>query len=326
MQLGNVARIVRDTNDQWGMMGPFLRSAAVLTLTALSATSVASTAAPAAFASAPTYELPAGDAVGSARQVFVDASPFTGHPDGEIVVYDLDEVLRPVSSSSMRALPDWAVAARLVLSEAGADRVVNNHYGLIEAMGIIETVMNRLDPAQWNPDGRAGVTAWPGCGQGASFASCANPQQYYGMARDRALRPASAYGDREMLLEAVDLAVSAWWLLDTHVVNDVTNGATSFAHWCGGASYGAPTGCSSTITGPIVFKGPVAWSGQGRYEIDVTQKIDYRRATGPVVAGSFARYLWSDDQVGWTGGGYASDAAALRRSDDDGAVEQDTDR
>lgn len=284
----------------------------------------------------PTYHLPSlassSDSAteGNLRSVFVDASAFTGRSDGEQVVYDLDAVLRPVSSSGMRALPDWAVAVRLVLSEAGADRVLMNHYGLIEAIGIIETVKNRLDPAQWNPEGKRGLTPWPGCGTGATFATCANPQQYYGMSRDRALRPTSAYSDREMLLEAIDVAVSAWWLLDTNIVSDVTNGATSFAHWCGGASYGQPSSnCSSTITGPIVFQGPLAWSSsQGRYEMGVTQKIDYRRATGAVVAGSFAKYLWSDDQVRWTGDQYASDSAVLRRSDNDGTVAapQDTGR
>jgi hypothetical protein len=226
----------------------------------------------------------------------------------------------------MRTLPDWAVAVRLVLSEVGADRVLQNRYGLIEAMGVIETVKNRMDPAAWNPEGVRGLSPWPGCGPGRTFADCANPQQYYGMSRDRALRPASAYGDREMLLAAIDTAVSAWWLLDSHVVTDVTNGATSFGHYCGGAAYGQPrAACDGSgdvagangVTGPIVFSGPRGWSkSEGRYNMGVTQKIDYRRASSDVEPGLFAKYLWGDDQVGWSGDGLASDTSALRRQDD----------
>jgi len=286
----------------WGIMHHLLRFALISSVSAANL---------AAFADdqpgepvAPTYQLahdPYAPGV-HPRQVFVDAAPFTGQTDGEVVVYDIDAALRPVSSSGMHNLPDWAVAVRLVLSEVGADRVVQSRFGLIEAMGVIETVKNRMDTAQWNPRGIQGLQPWPGCGDGHSFADCANSQQYYGMARDRALRPTQAYASRELLLEAVDIAVSAWWLLDSHIVTDVTNGATSFVH---------PDG----VTGPIQFSGPQGWAG-GHYEMGVTQRIDYRRDSNPVLPGVFARYLWGDDQIGWSVRGVASDTTALRRTGD----------
>lgn len=231
---------------------------------------------------------------GTLRTVAVDAAPFLGPTGIENVTYDLDAVLRPTSVSGLRNLPDWAVAVRLVLSEAGADRLVANRYGMLEAMGIIETVFHRMDAEFYNPNGIRGAGAFPGCtGTGATFASCANPQQYYGVSRDRALNPAAVYGRREMLLEAIDISVAAWWMLDTHMVENITNGATSFRHACGGEQYGAPsTQCGSTITGPIVFSGPTSWNrSEGRYTMSQTRRVDYRPGTNDVEPGYYARYL-----------------------------------
>lgn len=279
----------------------------------------------------PAFALPVDDTTPGAtlREVVVDAAPFSGRPDAERVVYDLDAVLRPISTRRMGELPDWAVAVRLVLSEVGADRVIQSRYGLVEAMGVIETVRNRLDPAHWNPNGVRGLRPWPGCGEDGTFATCANPQQYYGMSRDRALNPASAYGNRELLLAAIDQSVAAWWLLDTQVVAEVTNGATSFHHACGGSSYGAdPQWCSSTITGPIVFKGPVRWlASEGRYDIAQTRRVDYRRG-GEVRPGSFARYLWGEAAEGWLASDFQTspeELEAIWAEGTDGAVEAPVD-
>jgi hypothetical protein len=265
-----------------------------------------------------TFQLPpdAANAGVQARQVYVDAAPFTGTPGGEYVVYDLDGALRPVSTSGLKSLPDWAVAVRLVLSEVGADRVLNSRYGLLEAMGVIETVRNRLDPAQYNPAGIAGLAPWPGCKPGSRFADCANPQQYYGLLRDRALSPATSHRSRDQLLRAIDVAVAAWWLLDTHVVHDVTRGATSFVHRCGGSRYGAPQSqCSGSeaVTGPIVFSGPRVWSrSAGRYEMSVTRRIDYRSGGTFVGAGFYASYLWGGaDDVAWEDGDFSTDPDEL---------------
>lgn len=293
----------------------------------------------------PTFSLDSADAapvgtVGSAaydhlRKVLVDASSFTGRSDAEWVAYNLDTVLRAVSSRQVAQLPEWAVAVRLVLSEVGADRLIQSQYGLVEAMGVIETVHNRLDPVAWNPAGIAGVRPWPGCGEGGTFGSCANPQQYYGMSRDRALNPASAYRNREMLLSAIDMAVSAWWMLETDVVADVTGGATSFHHACGGAAYGAePSWCdgagrdasgANPVTGPVVFKGPGRWlASQGRYDTAVTKKIDYR-ARGEIKPGMYAQYLWGDRGLGWRDIDFVTPGDVLDQVWYDGLVDDPTD-
>ena len=259
------------------------------------------------------------------RKVLVDASPFGGRSEQEWVTYDLDAVLKPITSRRMAELPDWAVAVRLVLSEVGADRLLANRYGLVEAMGVIETVFNRLDVDAWNPLAIRGIGGWPGCGEGATFASCANPQQYYGMSRDRALNPSAAYGRREMLLQAIDRAVVAWWLVDTDMVPDVTEGATSFHHACGGAAYGAdPSRCggSSTVTGPVIFKGPGRWLGSaGRYETVVKRQVDYRPGVGADTSeGWMGRYLWGERGGDWEEGDFVTPWDELERLWDDGVV------
>lgn len=238
------------------------------------------------------------------RQVWVDTAPFSGRNLGEDVLYDLDDVLRPVSASGLASLPDWAVAVRLVLGEVGAMRVLESRFGQLEAMGVIETVLHRMDPVQWNPADVPGLRGWPGCGDGATFASCANPQQYYGIASARALNPRAVWTDQSQLLDAVDVIVGAWWMLDSGIVADVTNGATSFTHRCGGTHYGEPysqCGAAEQVVGPIRFTGPRTFlRSEGRYEMGVTRLIDYKSGGTFVEPSAYATYLWGDnDDVAW---------------------------
>lgn len=279
------------------------------------------------------FELPvdvATDGVDT-RKVLVDAAAFGGRGEGEVVAYDLNAVVRPISERAFSEVPSWALAVRLVLSEVGADRLVNNRYGLVEAMGVIETVFNRLDPARYNPKGIPGVLPYPGCGNQGTFASCVRPSQYYGMGTQRALDPTSAYGDEDLLLQAIDVAVKAWWLVDTHLVAEVTAGATAFHHACGGAAYGAPTrwcdGVSpdtpgaNPVTGPIVFKGPGKWlSRRGHYATEITRHVDFAEPA-PIQPGAFAIYLWGEVDRAWKDTDFTTDPAELARVWADGALD-----
>lgn len=241
------------------------------------------------------------------RRVLVDAAPFTGRSDAEQVVYDLDAVLRPVSVRGLRSLPDWAVGVRLVLSEVGADRVVQSRYGLLEAIGVLETVTNRMDPLAYNPATIKGYRTFKGCG-GGDFAACADPNQYYGLRTARALNPSSAYSER-LLLEAIDVVVQAWWMHDTHIVSDVTRGATSFRH---------PDG----PFGAIVFSGPRTWV-RGHYELSVSRRIAYNEAgdgLAGVRPGDYYRYLWGEPTHGWTARDFSTPEAELEQVWADGVV------
>ena len=244
---------------------------------------------------------------GSIRTIKVDLAPFYGKPAPEFVSYDLDRAIAPLKMEDYGDQPEWVLAVRLLLSEVGPDRLVHNHYGVLEAIGILQTVHNRLDPATWNPDGIRGVVPWPGCGPDGTFNSCANPDQYYGLRYPRALDPKEATRLEAELLQAVDLAVEAWWLTSSDVLGDITGGATSFVHRCGGEAYGEETrfcdgrGPTPDIkgaeasTGPATFKGPVTFlPKRGRYELDVTRFIDFDLTQRKPIASEWATYLWEE--------------------------------
>ncbi len=239
------------------------------------------------------------------KEIWVDTSPFTGVSSGDTVIYDPELATHPVGARQLPQQPDWVVGVRLVLSEVGPDRLLANRYGLLEAVGILQTVHNRLDPAVYNPGSVPGITPWPGCGEGGSFNTCANPGQYYGLRYRRALDPRSVVRDPAELTAAVEVAISAWWLVSAGVVPDVTGGATSFVHRCGGAAYDMATlycdGSSQVpdVVGAVATKGPLAFKGprgflrsRGRYRIVDTRRIDYRIDPSPLRPGEFSDYIW----------------------------------
>lgn len=214
---------------------------------------------------------------------------------GKVVVYDLEEVTRRVRSWKLAAESEVSLAVRLVVSEVGADRLVTNRYGLLEALGIISTVYNRLEPVVYNPLGIEEAPAFPGCGPLGSFASCIPKEEYLGMGGWRALDPRRVYRP-ELLADAADVAVLAWWLLHTGHVADPTGGATSYVHRCGATAYGLPTHyCDGHMgrperdvpggnphTGPILFKAPGAWvAHRGHYKLREARRFDYRPWTAP---------------------------------------------
>lgn len=244
------------------------------------------------------------------REVWVDTAPFTGEPGGELLWYDPEQVLDDVTVEELQALPEWALGVRLVLSEVGPDRLLDSRWGLVEAVGILQTVFNRLDPDVWNPEAIEGVLPWPGCGPTGTFTSCANPRQYAGLRTARALAPRTTVRDTARLRRAADIATAAWWLQVSGQVPDVTNGATSFVHRCGGSAYGASTiycdrrgptpdraGADPT-RGPLVLQGPTVFlRSRGRYQIEDRRLIDYTPTTGPLSPGAAARYLFGRDAV-----------------------------
>lgn len=227
----------------------------------------------------------------SAREVFVDyeALDVPARLGGEWLTYDLNAVTRPVTEPDLLTEPELSLAVRLILSEVGADRLLANRYGLLEAVGILYTVDNRLDATVYNPEGRARAPTFPGCGPDGSFATCINAQQYLGMATWRALDPGSRY-DPGVLEAATDLAVVAWWLQESGLVPDFTQGATNYTHRCGDAGYGLTTHhCdrhmgrprgdvpgANPFTGPLVFRTPeVFLDRRGHYSLYVSRWVDY---------------------------------------------------
>jgi hypothetical protein len=228
----------------------------------------------------------------SERQVFVDygALGIEGMAGGEWISYDYDEVTRPVTAQELPDESEISLAVRLIVSEVGADRLLVNRYALLESIGILYSVDNRLDRKVANPQDRAEAPDFPGCGEGGTFGSCANPQQYLGMATWRALNPTLRYDDA-VLEEAVDVAVLAWWLQEHGYVGDFTEGATNYVHRCGGAAYGMTTWhCDAHVgntrrddvpganpfTGPIVFKAPTVYQdGRGFYGLYESRRLEY---------------------------------------------------
>lgn len=227
----------------------------------------------------------------SAREVFVDydALEVPGRNGGEWLSYDFAAVTRSLSYAELQEEPELSLAVRLVLSEIGADRLLANRYGMLEAVGILYTVDNRLEPNVYNPEDRSRVPIFPGCGPDGSFASCANAQQYLGMSTWRALDPGSRY-DGALLEAAADVAVVAWWLQERGLVADFTEGATNYTHRCGDAGYGLTTHhCdrhmgrprqdvpgANPFTGPLVFRTPeVFQERRGHYSLYISRWVDY---------------------------------------------------
>lgn len=211
--------------------------------------------------------------------------PVTIEVDGVEVVYDHAEVTRRVRLAAMGDESAVSVAVRLLLGEVGPERLIRNRNAREEAVGVLATVWNRLDRERSDPEGR-GARPWPGCEAGAEFAKCANSGQYRGLRTWRALHPAE-HVDPQHLSAAVSQAVAAFWLLESGRLPDPTEGATSFAHRCGGRAYGAHARhCdgvgdddlpgASLSTGPIAFRAPWRWDAErGLYRQRVTLLVDY---------------------------------------------------
>lgn len=239
---------------------------------------------------------------GDIHRAFVDLSALGEH-GGVWLHYDFDELTRPLSYPDLAAESELSLAVRLIVSEVGADRLVVNQLGLQEAIGILYTVDNRLDPSIYNPDNRSDAPHFPGCGLDGSFASCANADQYLGMSTWRALDPLQHYSP-SLIEAAVELAVRAWYLQERDLVPDLTYGATNYVHRCGGTAYGRPTWrCDAHLgrpqrdipgaephTGPILFKGPTRWlPRRGHYRYEPIDRIDYapwpeQPLTAPLIA------------------------------------------
>ena len=231
-------------------------------------------------------------------QVTLDRLPFGELTGSRLLDYNPNELLRSVSSSELPTIEEASVAVRLIISEVGADRLIDNQHGLEEALAILHTIGNRLTPSVYDPD-NANINPYEGCGPSGSIGTCANPDQYLGMATRRALKPLSAYS-RETIIEATDIAYLAWVLYDTGAVPDFTGGATVYVHRCGGAAYGQTTyhcdgsdsrGIIDTPganphTGPMVLSAPLSSANggaqylesNGYYNIRRSHHVDYELA------------------------------------------------
>ncbi len=225
------------------------------------------------------------------REVYIDydALGVEGIHGGEWVSYDYSEVVGAITAPELATESEISLAVRLLISEIGADRLLMNRFGLLEAVGILYTVDNRLDPLAYNPESEGNAPTFPGCAPGDNFYTCANAQQYLGMATWRALSPERHY-DPTVLEQAADVAVAAWWLQEHGWIEDFTEGATNYVHRCGAAAYGLTTHhCDAHIgnpardvrganpfTGPIVFKAPTVFlNRKGFYGLYESRRIEF---------------------------------------------------
>jgi hypothetical protein len=230
-------------------------------------------------------------------EVTLDRLPFGALNGTLILSYAPDELLSRVRASELPTLDEASIAVRLIISEVGADRLTESQHGLEEALAILHTVGNRLTPSAFDPD-NANITPYDGCGPSGSIGTCANPDQYLGMATRRALKPFSVYY-RETVIAAADIAYLAWNLYSTGAISDFTGGATVYVHRCGGSAYGQTTyHCDGTdargvadtpganpYTGPMVLSSPVSSAdgggdylrSNGYYNIHHSYRVEYQR-------------------------------------------------
>ena len=224
------------------------------------------------------------------------------------LAYDYEEVTRPVSAASLANEREVSVAVRLLVSEIGAERLVGSDNGFFEALAILQTVRNRLDPEASNPDGVEGHQGFPGCGVSGDFRSCADPQEYLGLQTSRALTPADRY-PAVLLRQATDIAALAWIVDQQGWVQDFTGGSTSFVHLCGGAAYGRSTwycdghadngvedlpGADPHV-GPALFWRPTEIAPGGHYQMERTILIDYLPEGKRLVQQASLGWRWDGD-------------------------------
>ena len=200
--------------------------------------------------------------------------------------YDLRRFSSALTPTRLGHQPDEVLAVRLVLSEVGPDRLLHSRYGLREAVAVLQTVMNRMNPRRVNPQEVPGMAGYPGCGPDGAFARCVNAQQFHGLSTAQALRPAEVIPEA-VLGPAIDRALLAWLIVRAEAVPDLTGGATRFAHRCGGRVYGAPAAAcdtpeewrsgASALTGPLVLLAPSGLGPRGVYRPRVSARGEFER-------------------------------------------------
>ncbi len=234
------------------------------------------------------------------RTVYVDLEPYTGEPSGEWVTYDFDEVTRDIAYRDLPAESEISAAVRLLLGEVGAGRLLGSRWSTLEAVGILYTVHNRMTTTIGDVEVPVAPT-WPGCGEGYTWGSCVNKEQYLGTGTSRALRPTKVT-EAATLTAATDKAVAAWWMQKNGLVKDFTGGATNFVHRCGGKAYGKTTyNCDGVgrdypgangVTGPVLFKRINGYHRKGYFTHTPVKAIDYTSAKGATPApGEWMDYL-----------------------------------
>jgi hypothetical protein len=198
--------------------------------------------------------------------------------NGEIwVEYDFEEVTRSISEEELVNESEQSVAVRLIISEVGADRIIDNQNGIWEGVGILWTVENRLDPAAYDPM-NYGADPYGGGGEEGTFISVATSgTQYEGIKSPVGLRPIEYYlgsDIEEEFHEAVDIAALAYGLqsgnnTESVHIEDITKGATEigaseYRHRCGPPGHEAyghyTTECdeqSEILAGAHPHKGPL---------------------------------------------------------------------
>jgi len=222
-----------------------------------------------------------------------------GH--SEWISYDYDAAMRPVTPEQLLHEPEESVVIRMLLSEIGGERLLVNRHGLMEAIAILYTVAHRQNPHFSNPQHIPDYIGFKGCEPGRRYAECANAVEYLGLGTWRGLHP-GLHRDKATLQAAADLAVVAWTLRSEGLVEDWTEGSTSFVHRCGGTGYGMGTyHCDGNLDfgvkdvvgahpnkGPAVFKALTKYDRKGFYELRETVSVHYDRlpekAAAPVDA------------------------------------------
>jgi hypothetical protein len=219
------------------------------------------------------------------------------------VEYDYEEVTRSISEEELLNESEQSVAVRLIISEVGADRIVDNQNGLYEGVGICWTVENRLRPEIYDPE-RYGVAPYGGGGEEGTFISVATSgRQYRGIKSSLGLSPYDYYlgsPSEEKLPEAVDIAVVAYGIQsgnNTGSVNieDITQGATEigaveYRHRCGPPGHDAyghyTTECdeqSEILDGAHPHKGPLIFLAKNPKKFNIEEGYYWLMETGVVI-------------------------------------------
>ncbi len=204
--------------------------------------------------------------------------------------YDYPAAMRKVTPDELLHESEESMVVRTLISEIGGERMIASRNGLMEAIAILYTVAHRQDPYYSNPEGIPDYIGYKGCEPGRRYAECANAVEYLGLGTWRGLHP-DRHRDKATLQAAADLAIVAWNLQRYGIVEDWTEGSTSFVHRCGGVAYGMGTyHCDGTLDfgvkdvpgahpnkGPAVFKTLTTYDRHGFYDLRETVSVHYDR-------------------------------------------------
>jgi RHS repeat-associated protein len=164
------------------------------------------------------------------RQVTVFITPYLGV---RTFSYDKGSVTQPVTrgdSASLMRTGAASVIIRTVLAEIGGARLRYNIHSVAEGIGIIYTAFNRSNISSWKCFSTAGCmlvsTQYAITSSGVMIAWDPLCQSFY-------TNCYSAYGgtyNQNDYLQSIDLAATSYYLFESGMISDFTQGSDRFAH------------------------------------------------------------------------------------------------